>query len=111
MSHRSEKAASVPETADQAQSFKRWLFNKRKRTLLHLMRMLEAKAATMAHQATRPRRRRRGPQAQPKALNPVAELRKELMPMIEELMRAAGGNDADAIAKPHLRKPKRRGSR
>jgi len=62
--------AHVPESDDEAQAFKRLLFNKRKRTLLHLMRMLEAKAATMAHQATCARRRRRGPQGQPKALQP-----------------------------------------
>ena len=101
--------AHVPESDDEAQAFKRLLFNKRKRTLLHLMRMLEAKAATMAHQATCARRRRRGPQGQPKAFNPVAELRKEIMPMIGELMRVAGG--ADSAQAPKARKPKRRRSR
>jgi hypothetical protein len=95
----------VPDTPDKAEGFKRLLLNKRKRTLLHLMRMLEAKAASMAGQAARPRRRRRGPQTQPKPFNPVTELRRELWPMIEELVRLAG---TDTKPVPKTQGPKRR---
>jgi hypothetical protein len=111
MSYRSEKVARVPNTPDDTQSFKRLLFNKHKRTLLHLMRMLEAKAERMANQATRPRRRRRGPQSQPRAVNPATEMRKVIMPIMGELMRLAGDPDgAPTEQKPKERRSRREGA-
>jgi hypothetical protein len=92
---------------DEVQAFNRWCAKMSKRTTRHLLRAMEARAATMARNAIRRRRGRRGLQGQrqPPA-NPITELRKELMPMIKELAELAGGGDIASARKP--RPPGRR---
>jgi hypothetical protein len=95
---------------DKAEANRRWVIKMRRRAAHNVMRVVVLKTSAMAARAARQRRSRRQSQPQPQleALNPVAEFRREVMPLIAQLAEAAGGDPAPFL---ELAKPKRRPSR
>ena len=91
------------ETLDRDEALARWLFNKRKRAVIRLARVLEAQTAALADRMVRARRsrgRRKG-----SSDTPIAGLRNELRALIAEVVHLAGQHGP--AAKPPARKRRR----
>jgi hypothetical protein len=89
--------------------FARRLLAARKRALKYLVRALEGQARQLAIQARGGAARARG-RPRRKPLNPVTQLKREIMPVIEQLVELAAGDGAPLLpqqpGKPGRNEPK-----
>jgi hypothetical protein len=79
-------------TRDDNEIFARRLLAARRRALKHLVRALERQAQQLAIRARRDGERTRR-HAQPAPVNPVAQMKREVMPLIAQLAELAAGGE------------------
>jgi hypothetical protein len=95
---------------DDNQVFSRRLLATRRRTLRHLMRALERQAREMAIRARQENERVRG-RRQPAPVNPVTQMKREVMPLIAQLAELAAGDGVPLPTQQPGRPQRRRSHR
>jgi hypothetical protein len=98
----------MPADHDDNEAFARRLRAARKRALKHLVHALERQALQLAIDARRGTGRARS-RLRPKPINPVSQLRREIMPLIAQLAELAAGGPLPPPQQPG--RPQRRRSR
>jgi hypothetical protein len=91
------------------EGFARRLLATRKRTLRLLMRAVERQALRLVIQARHDTVRARG-RRQPKSSNPVTQLRREIMPVITQLVELAAGDGPPLLPQQPGKKTAKKGA-
>ena len=79
---------------EEERSYRQWVHKKRRRALRNVWRVLESNTTAMAKRARQQRRRRQPRREQGGEPNPVAEFRRQMMPLMAQLAELAGADPA-----------------
>jgi hypothetical protein len=99
----------MTDNRDDNDIFTRRLLAARKRTLRHLMCALERQAQQQAIQARQRAENARGGR-RPKPFNPVTQLRREIMPVITQLVELAAGDGPPLLPQQPGKKTAKKGA-
>ena len=101
-----DNPSSAADEDEVERSYRQWVAKKRRRALRNVWRILESNMTAMAKRARqrgRQRRRQRGEAGEP---NPVAEFRRQTMPLMTQIAELVGVDPA-SLGKPAKSKPGR----